>query len=406
MPLYTVKIKNYTKVFTEIIYYATLYIDGVMSMKIDNPNDIKLKGRKRKIVYALDWNAQDYEDRLSCVTSLEHEGALQGLSPTQLNEVANYLLYSSNVECEVELKQPSKKPISYEDMVENGVADMAFHNAKYKNIYKTFKPYIDKEKDADIPGIQELWEEMEKIKKIYDYLDDCLKGRREKDFNNPMEINYVNHHYYKNWYIDLCLQQYTLKDMYKPVMQTQIQDYISLRDDGDLYFGVRVGEFVICEADDDVMIDLANPLHIYFLLKSYKSIKSQHNMSSIDDWYELYELLDRAIARTQFNDCIWDILEMKINGERNDVIGDYVREKYGVNYNDNYISTLFTKSISKKIAKSAIINARRDFHKTQKKKCPRCKEMKWEDEFFSFAKSCGYCLHKLNGTGRKIKLKG
>lgn len=31
-------------------------------------------------------------------------------------------------------------------MVENGVADMAFHNAKYKNIYKTYKPFIDKEK--------------------------------------------------------------------------------------------------------------------------------------------------------------------------------------------------------------------------------------------------------------------
>ncbi len=128
-----------------------------------------------------------------------------------MNEVSNYLLYSADVDCDVELKQPSKKSVSYEEMVENGVADMAFHNAKYKNIYKTYKPFIDKEKDKDIPGMQDLWEEMEKIKVIYDYLDDCLKGRRERDFTNPLEINYVNHHYYKNWYIDLCLQQYTFK---------------------------------------------------------------------------------------------------------------------------------------------------------------------------------------------------
>lgn len=86
------------------------------------------------------------------------------MSPTQLNEVSNYLLYSADVDCDVELKQPSKKSVSYEEMVENGVADMAFHNAKYKNIYKTYKPFIDKEKDKDIPGMQDLWEEMEKLR--------------------------------------------------------------------------------------------------------------------------------------------------------------------------------------------------------------------------------------------------
>ena len=373
-------------------------------MQKDNPNLIKTKGSKRKIVYALDWNAQSYEDRLSCVKSLENEGSLRNLSPNQLNEVANYLLYSSDVDCEVELRQPSKKPASYEEMVENGVADMAFHNAKYKNIYRTIKPTIDKEKDKDIPGMQDIWKEMEKIKKVYDYLDDCLKGRCEKDFNNPMEINYVNHHFYKNWYIDMCLQQYTLKDMYRPTIQSNVQDYIDLRADDDIDFGIRVGEYVLCESDENCMIDLANPIHIYALLKSYKTIKMQHEDNSIDDWNVLYDLVDRAIARAQFTDCVWDILERKINGERNDVIGAYVRDKYGVNYNDNYISTLFTKSISKRVAKAAIINAKRDFHVTGKHKCPRCKQERWDDEFLSFAKSCGYCLHKLNGTGHKVHL--
>lgn len=375
-------------------------------MENDNPNTIKKKGNKRKIVYSLDWNAQSYEDRAACVNSLESEGRLKNLSPSQLNEVANYLLYSSDVDCDVELKKPSKKPISYEELVENGVADMAFHNAKYKNVYRTIKPFIDKEKDKDIPGIQELWEEMDKIKTVYDYLDDCLKGRRERDFTNPLEITYVNHHFYKNWYIDLCLQQYTLKDMYKPVMQCQIQDYISLRPDDEIDFGIRVGSYIICNSDESLMIDLSNPIHMYALLKSYKTIRMQHSDNTIDEWNELYDLVDRAIARTQFTDCIWDILEMKINGDRNDVIGSFVRTKYGVNYNDNYISTLFTKSISKKIAKSALINAKRDFNVTGKHKCIRCKEERWDDEFFSYAKSCGYCLHKLLGTGHKVKLRG
>ena len=189
-------------------------------------------------------------------------------------------------------------------------------------------------------------------------------------------------------------------------MQSQQQGFINIRPDDDMYFGLRVGEFIICESDEDKMIDLSNPLHVYLLMKNYKTIRYEHANRVIDDWNEIYDLLDRAIARVQFSDCIWDILEMKINGERNGIIGAYVRDKYNVNYNDNYISTLFTKSISKKIAKAAVINARRDFHKTGKRKCIRCKEERWDDEFFSFAKSCGYCLHKLNGTSRKIHLKG
>ena len=99
-------------------------------MKVDDPNTIKVKGSKKKIVYSLDWTAQAYEDRLACVKNLESEGLLNDLSPAQLNEVSNYLLYSADVDCDVELKQPSKKSVSYEEMVENGVADMAFHNAK------------------------------------------------------------------------------------------------------------------------------------------------------------------------------------------------------------------------------------------------------------------------------------
>lgn len=373
-------------------------------MQVDDPNKIKVKGRKRKIVYALDWNAEYYEDRLKCVKSLEQEGALKGLSPTQLNEVTNYLLYSCDVDCDVELKKSSKKHVSYEELVENGVADIVISNARNKNVYKMARPSIDREKDKDIPGMQELWVEIDKIKKVYDYLDDCLKRRREKDFNNPLEINYVNHHFYKNWYIDLCLQQYTLKDAYRPVVQPKVQEYFNMRPDNLYEFGIRVGQYIINESDEDKMIDLSNPVHIYVLLKNYKTIRMQHEDNTIDDWNVLYDLLDRAIARTSFNDCIWEIFERKVNGERNDVIGADVRAKYGVNYNDNYISTLFTRSISKKIAKSAMINARRDFHITPKHVCPRCKQERWDDEFFSFAKSCGYCLRKLNNTGRKINL--
>lgn len=371
---------------------------------MEKADEIKLRGRKKKIVYALDWNAQKYSDRLACVQELEKRGSLEDLGPGQLNEISNYLLYSSDVNCDVELKKAPKKQSSYEELVENGVADMALYNSKYKNIYKTIRPSIDRDRDKDIPGMEELWEEIEKVKKIYDYLDDCLKGRREKDFDNPLEISYVNHYFYKNWYIDLCLNQYTLKDFYNPIMNTKLMDYRNYIKEEEIYFGIRAGKYIYNESEEEKMIDLGNPVHVYLLLRNYKAIKMGHMDSTIDSWNQLYDLLDEAIAECSFNDCVWEVLELKVNGEHNDIIGKYIRDKYNVKYNDNYISTLFTKSISRKIAKKAISNAGRKFHDIKPKKCPKCKEMRYEDDFYSFAKPCIYCLKKNKNKNRVIKL--
>lgn len=374
-------------------------------MKKINASTIKKKGNPKKIVYALDWNAEYYKDRYGCVKDLEERGMLDGLSPSQLNEVANYLLYSCDVDCEVKLRKPTKKMVSYEDLVDEGVADMALNNSKYKNVYKVNKPFIDKEKDKDIPGIQDLWVEMAKVKEVYDYLDDCLKGRREPDFNNPLKITYVNHHFYKNWYIDLCLQQYTLKDAYKGAPQSKLPETYVNRKENVYEFGIKVGPYVLSESDEDKMIDLANPKHIYLLLKKYREVKTNHLESTIDDWNVLYDLLDRAISRANLDDCLFDVLERKINGIGNVDIRNYVLETYGHKYNFNYISTLFTGVISKKIADAAVILIKRDKHETEQKECSKCKEKRWMDEYANPKnKICGYCRHKLDGVGRKIKI--
>lgn len=368
-----------------------------------DPNSVDTKGSRKKIVYSLDWNAQHYADRVGCVRELEKKGALDGLSPSQLNEVSNYLLYSDDVDCTVELRKPQKPPVSFEEMVQSGGADRAFINAKHKNIYKAQKPFIDREKDKDIPGMQELWEEIEKVKVVYDYIDDCLKGRREKDFDNPLEITYVTHHFYKNWYIDLCLQQYTLKDFYRTPVALIPQEDVFVRDDSDLEFGIRAGEYIYNESDEKFMIDLANPVHIYMLLRSYRQVGKQHVELATDDWNVLYDLLDRAVAATPLTDILWYILDSKVHGIKNDEISAHICEKWGVRYNDNYISTLFTKTISRKIAKAAMNNAKRDFDAEDIFICPKCKQERWEDEFNSITSPCFYCQGKMSGIGHTLR---
>lgn len=375
--------------------------------KVDNANTVKTKGTRKKIVYSLDWNAQTYEDRLNCVEKLTLAGKLEGLSPTQLNEVSNYLLHSSDVDCRVELKQSNKKTYSYEDMVENGIADMAINNSRHKNVYKIHKPSIDKEKDKDIPGMQELWESMEQVKEIYDYLDDCLKGRRERDFDNPLEITYAKHYYYKNWYIDLCLNQYTLKDAYRPVIPLQYKETLDWRPNGDdVDFGISAGEYVYYEGNGTKMINLGDSLQIYRMLKGYRNVRSLHREDIENGWHLLYNLLDEAISECNFPAHIWDILEMKINGVSNTDVGNNIRDKYGISYNDNYISTLFTKSISKKIAKASLIIASRKLDNVPATVCPRCKQERWKDEFLSGSKRCRYCVRKIQKEKKEIKLWG
>ena len=362
-----------------------------MQKKID-VNEVKIRGRKEKIVYALNWYTDTYEERLACVRDLQERGALENLSPTQLNEVSNYLLYSKDVDCEVELKNRAKKQISYEKMVDEGVADMAISTAKNRRVYKKDKFLIDKEKDADIPGMKETWEAMASVKATRDYIDECLKGLRTRDGDNPVEISFVKKHFYKNWYIDLCLNQFALKDIYKPIGYAKYSNIYQWSEDGEeLGFDIVVDDYVIYSEGNGRVVDLADPVTIYRLLRDYKIMKENHGNDISSIWKLLYDTLDEAIESGGFSDCLWDILEMKVNGMRNPAVADIVLKEYGVTYNDNYISTLFTKSISKKVARGAVINAKRAQGIMQKRTCPKCNEERWGDEYGASAKKCKFC---------------
>ena len=67
-----------------------------------------------KVAQKLDYNLQAYQERVGLVNFLAENGELDGYPPSELDKVANYLLYAEDVDAEVELKQGSKKKVSYE----------------------------------------------------------------------------------------------------------------------------------------------------------------------------------------------------------------------------------------------------------------------------------------------------
>ena len=360
-----------------------------------------------RIVQHLNWNLQTYKEREEMVEGLLKDGILETLSPYQLNEVTNYLLYAKDVDVEVKLRVSSKQIISYEELVDNGVAETILRKPN-ASIYKVVKPTIDREKDKDIPGMVELWEAIEVIKKKYDYVRGVLKGEIERDFTNPMEPTFVLHNFYRSWYIDLCRNQYYLKDIFNPPCFIGGTIFTTPARDRDL-LGIKVGKKVVCEGDK--MIDFGNPEHIYQLLRFYAHIKEKHFDRANDGWLYLYEYLDEIISEMNWSDTHWLILQGKVDGKSNEELYKELTEQLGVNISVNYISTVYRRHISRDIARRAgrkVYEWEHRHDKSKWKTCRKCKEKKFfSTEHFGNNKFlCAECSGKKPGLHRKLVVKG
>ena len=68
-----------------------------------------------KISSYLDFNLQAYQERVGLVKFLDEQGLLLMCSPSELDKVANYLLYAEDVDAEVE-KMASMYGMKAEDL--------------------------------------------------------------------------------------------------------------------------------------------------------------------------------------------------------------------------------------------------------------------------------------------------
>lgn len=134
-----------------------------------------------KVAQKLDYNLQAYQERLGLVNFLIENGQLDGYPPSELDKVANYLLYAEDVDAEVELKQGNKRKISYEELIESTLGEGVIQSQQDLSVYKVPKPKIDRELDADIPYMKDLWEAIDLISEQYQYCKDVLDGKRDVD---------------------------------------------------------------------------------------------------------------------------------------------------------------------------------------------------------------------------------
>lgn len=135
------------------------------------------------------------------------------LSNSDLEKAATYILYGKSDDdknvfekrvCFEESSRYSsyrhKKPLSLDELLEDPIFDQTSVFAlNDRRNYKKLKPSIDREQDQDIPGMEQLWESIDRLSASLD--------EDKKDFSN---------YKLKHQIFQLRFDQYILKESYRP----------------------------------------------------------------------------------------------------------------------------------------------------------------------------------------------
>lgn len=329
----------------------------------------------------LDFSLNSATERKKYIDKFLEDNRDVQFNKEELELMANYMLYGKNEEgtSPVDRKEISintkynsykkKEPDSLEALLEN----KTFNESSVNNInhYKIVKPSIDREKDADIPGIKDLWETIDYLQKVID----VSTGKEEDSSIKP--LSGLNLYKLKHMLIDIRRQQYYLKDGYKPTIcmcgviahkpSPQIDEDILWSDSEYeiLPLGVLVsndikfinprefkGEYTPKE-NAKFYLDFRNKEHIYALITHYEDLaistvdKPESTVAAILNTLDFY--IDKANLSEQHK----LIIRLKKRRYSNELIRDIINKKYNRNHTSNYISTIFKQQICGKIGETA-----------------------------------------------------
>ena len=332
----------------------------------------------------LDFTIVSTEDRNAFVNKFFGENPTYQPSAHELDTVTNYILYGkdpcidkngnyvadlpvekwTNMPARKEIAIPTKynswkekEPTSLDEALESP----SFNESQIVRepiITKVPKCVFDREHEADIPSIQELWE-------IIDHYSEKLKD----DTMTPAQKYQTKH-----MLIELRRQQFTLKDIFKPMhsrstasnrttyFKREAEDEIDWNS-SDSNFGCapmgfyRVGDkrfedpLALSECKDDwgyntkatTIIDFRNADHIDNLVLFYRELETYCADNIITSQKSILETFDFYLNNTKLSDVQLDIIYYKKHHVPNKYIAELINQSYGKTYSANYISTIYRK---------------------------------------------------------------
>lgn len=364
---------------------------------------------------------------------IEHNPQLYDLEKAQnahdLEQLANYILYGkdesklTNAVQQKRILPPqtkhstyNRKPVeSLDELVESPLFEQsAARPYDEKNTYLHPRPAIKRPKyaadgtieepnDAIIPGMVELWSEIDELDHLLDiYKGDALPANAREELAQQWDS--IEAYKIKHWLIDLRKHQYHLKESFRPT----IPSAFTFTRPGTIDWESNSGHWEqaatspdlsllkICAGDEKLSnpnytyykyietnlpaalwrqsnytgkweyfvllrehyIDFTNPRHIYCLLEHYDELKK----SSYDDingqMKHILIAFEEIGQRTELSPVHEFILDSKVIKWTNRRIRDELQVKYGVNYNENYISTIYKHNICNALAATAALMER------------------------------------------------
>lgn len=298
---------------------------------------------------------------------------------------------------------------SLDAILDNPLADQqSLMPATERYIYTKKKPTIDRDLDANIPGMKTLWESIDRI----EHTINVNEGKVEPDEDTQIIPTSYRLYQLKHQLIDLKRHQYYLKDAYKPTLhflnlvppspqtvnwdsdtaywitreewekRTQnaltsriskkIEDYETNEDGTMVKWVVREQNF-----------DWENPKHIKCLIDNYSNIYMQLWDKPYSWGRTLLFDFDRYFSMCDFSPVREYILTRRIDRETYINIMYELEEKFGIKYNENHICTILTTEIPTKMAREA--RKHRLLLETpmnERKRCWTCKKVLPRDTLF------------------------
>ena len=352
-----------------------------------------------------------FTDEVSAYYSTNFESAT---AQAELEKIANFILYGKDPKTdknfcqkkEIQIEQAHstyqrKKAESLDALLEDTTVKESDFQPIKKSAYKKIKPTIDREKDKDIPGMKDLWEAIDRLaaqvrtfkenkqlgldfyKKnhlliqlrkeqftLKDSVSEPIRGKTTRSLNTPGTsftrntgyiYDYNREYEYRKWRADHYRKDFG-EEWYSK--EQEALSNFTISEDKELNW-----RWVEVSKNE---LDLTDPVHVYNLLELYGTLKenSFENLNC-DIKYVLWELED-YIERSNLSAARKHILIRKIDKVTNETIREELQLKFGLNYSDNYISTIYKQMICGQIARTAEIARDEWIYRNQPEKFKVC----------------------------------
>lgn len=263
-----------------------------------------------------------------------------------------------------------QEPCSLEELMETPNFDETVFK-KEKNIYRKPKPSIDREKCKDIPGMKELWEQIDQLNRKIQLFEKKIEPEP-----NEQVPNYTSKELYhlKHLLIELRKEQYMLKDIAYPELVAAKNYGIFYQEEADFQTNYPVFPCGIINNSDEEFFknpykngiefkafdlekeierldqnkrpyfNFLNKEHIYHLCLNYYEIKDLADRTPNSPLQGLLKTLDFYIDKANLSEQQKLIVDGKKHKLLNKEICKILNEKLGINHQENYISTIWNKA--------------------------------------------------------------